>query len=180
MKTVMTSLLMVLMSFMASPVSADSQPYVCDSANKANLPFPVLETECPIGEGLWGNSEPTANDKSFWIQCGFVQSGSLRDVPNQLQQNVSKSIWLKPELNGDRCLIGPYDTFQSASNDLAEVKALPQYEDAFIRTTHVFLTTSETQLVASADKQVSEGYRAAATATPFMIAGQHGLDECLC
>ncbi len=185
MKTVISFLLTTLMFLFANPALAETQPYVCDSANKVNLPFPVLESECPIGEGLWGRSVSSESDKSFWIQCGFVQSGSLRAVPSNLQQNVSKSIWLKPEIDGDRCLIGPYENFEAASLDLAEVKALPAYKDAFIRTTSTLITTSETQLVASAEGESSanslkESYSAVVAATPFMIGGQHGRNSCLC
>lgn len=38
MKTVISFLLTTLMFLFANPALAETQPYVCDSANKVNLP----------------------------------------------------------------------------------------------------------------------------------------------
>ncbi|GAL16649.1 hypothetical protein JCM19235_5198 [Vibrio maritimus] len=175
------ALLVVLLMSVTASAQVSNDAFVCDSANKSQLPFPVLESECPIGEGLWGNTQPDEADQSFWIQCGFVKSGSLRYVPAHLAEQVSKSIWLKPEMKGDRCLIGPYQSFDVAKQELAELRSIPKYKDAFIRSTSTKLTTNETQKVAKASP--ASGREAVSTvlaSTPYMIAGQHSHQACLC
>ncbi|USD62902.1 SPOR domain-containing protein [Vibrio sp. SCSIO 43140] len=175
------ALFVVLFVSVTASAQASKDVFVCDSASKSQLPFPVLESECPIGEGLWGNTQPDESDQSFWIQCGFVKSGSLRYVPAHLAKQVSKSIWLKPEMKGDRCLIGPYQSFDVAKQELAKLRSTQTYKDAFIRSTSTKLSTNETQQVAkTSPSSDNEAVSTVLASTPYMIAGQHSHQACLC
>ncbi|MGR5177441.1 SPOR domain-containing protein [Vibrio parahaemolyticus] len=180
-----SALLMIVTGFVAQFVHAEPSTYVCDSAYKSSHAVPILESECPIGDGLWGNQQPKSPAESYWIQCGFVKSGSLRSIPNRLQQLTNKSVWLKPEMEGDRCLIGPYEEFSAAQQDLAKIKSIPSYSDAFIRSLAQRITTSKTQLIAgkstSRASQTSQPVHfTVIAATPYMIAGKHSRQDCQC
>ncbi len=162
---------------------------VCDSGSRSESTLPILESECPIGKGVWGQKAPSHEEQSFWIQCGFVKPGSLRSAPRQLQDTVNQPIWLKPDVRGDRCLVGPYQSFENAKQDLLALRSIPSYRDAFIRSTTQKLTTTAPQMVAK--KQPSKNHNvhsqqqpmsevAAVAITPYMIAGKHGHQDCLC
>ncbi|MGR5285894.1 SPOR domain-containing protein [Vibrio maritimus] len=181
-----TMLLSGLHMLVVLPVHA---AMVCDSGSRSESTLPILESECPIGKGVWGQKAPSHEEQSFWIQCGFVKPGSLRTAPSQLQDTVNQPIWLKPDVGGDRCLVGPYQSFENAKQDLLALRLLPSYRDAFIRSTTHKLTTTVPQMVAkkqppqrqdshSSQQAVSEV--AAVAITPYMIAGKHGHQDCLC
>ncbi|GMQ49598.1 hypothetical protein [Vibrio sp. 10N] len=175
----MAILMLAMYGLVASPVQA---AMVCDSARKSESTLPILESECPIGEGVWGTKSPNIKGQSFWIQCGFVKSGSLRSAPTQLQNVVSEAIWLKPDIGGDRCLVGPYQSFEVAKQELVEMRSLPSYSDAFIRSTSQALTMTAPQRIAqkSPPKEQAASTVGTVAVTPYMIAGKHGHQDCLC
>lgn len=184
MSSLVLQLVLVFQLLVAVPAQA---AVVCDSGSRTGSTLPILESECPIGEGVWGQKIPSAKEQSFWIQCGFVKSGSLRSAPTQLQKLVSQPVWLKPDVEGDRCLVGPYQSVENALRDLRALRSVPRFGDAFIRTIEQRLTTTAPQRVAKTqpsqhqvESQKAASTVTAVTHTPYMIAGQHGHQDCLC
>ncbi|MGL6172670.1 MAG: SPOR domain-containing protein [Vibrio sp.] len=109
-----------------------SSEYWCEAQQAAINQLPVLDPACPIGEGLWGKA-PQAGSSLFWIQCGMLSQPMPLASVKTLYQHISTDIWLKPEVQGSRCLIGPYHDFSVASQELKQIKKLASFEQAFIR-----------------------------------------------
>ncbi|WP_375752095.1 SPOR domain-containing protein [Vibrio sp. HN007] len=118
--------------FMSGTALAEDE-YVCEAKQNSTDELPTLSKACPVGKGLWGR-KPSPNDDLFWIQCGIFPEALTLDDAKPIYQRISTDVWLKPEGNGFRCLIGPYDNFNQASTEAASVRKLPAYKEAFIRT----------------------------------------------
>ncbi|MFG0887396.1 SPOR domain-containing protein [Vibrio sp. CJQ_6] len=112
---------------------AHAKDFLCDATQASSQQLPVLDKACPIGQGLWGNSAPKGKESNFWIQCGLLAEPLSVDKAKVLYQNMSTDVWMKPEVKGQRCLIGPYTDYAKAKRDLAGVRSVPGYKEAFIR-----------------------------------------------
>ncbi|MCE7628951.1 SPOR domain-containing protein [Vibrio fluvialis] len=112
---------------------AHAKDFLCDATQASSQQLPVLDKACPIGQGLWGNSAPKGKESNFWIQCGLLAEPLSVDKAKVLYQNMSTDVWMKPEAKGQRCLIGPYTDYAKAKRDLAGVRSVPGYKEAFIR-----------------------------------------------
>ncbi|EKO3514516.1 SPOR domain-containing protein [Vibrio fluvialis] len=128
----------VLLSLSCCTVPLFSLPvhakdFLCDATQASSNQLPVLDKACPIGQGLWGNSAPKKRDSNFWIQCGLLKEPLPVDKAKVLYQKISTDVWMKPEQKGQRCLIGPYTDYAQAKKDLAGVRSVPGYKEAFIR-----------------------------------------------
>ncbi|NLS14438.1 SPOR domain-containing protein [Vibrio sp. SM6] len=124
--------LLTLMSLLAMPFSA--QAYLCSATQASPDALPLLDAQCPIGHGHWRSEAPAQQNSSyFWIQCGLLKAPLTLAQAKPLYQNMTTDVWMKPEGDDFRCLIGPYEQFTAAKQDLAKVKQVPGYQDAFIR-----------------------------------------------
>lgn len=129
-----SSLLGLVALILSAPLSAaQSEEFLCDATQASTNELPVLDKSCPIGKGLWGNQTPRAQQSSFWIQCGMLTKPMPLATAARLYQHLSVDVWGKPEKQGFRCLIGPYEDFAQAKRELAAVKRVPGYQEAFIR-----------------------------------------------
>ncbi|MCL9776923.1 SPOR domain-containing protein [Vibrio methylphosphonaticus] len=156
---------------------------VAGSRQSATM-VPTLDAECPIGDGFWGDVETSAKPQTYWIQCGFFRSSISVDEWQRLQQGLGVSVWVKPEKEGSRCLIGPYDSYAQAKVVKSSLQALPDYKDAFLRALPhgVSVKTIHSTKSALADKKSEASSTNAKwqVATPYMIAGEHARQDCLC
>ncbi|MDA0120473.1 SPOR domain-containing protein [Vibrio sp. T11.5] len=130
--------LLALMSFAVFALPMLSAPtyaeeFLCDATQASSASLPVLDAACPIGKGMWGKQQPKGQSSYFWIQCGVFGQPLALPEAKQVYQHISTDIWAKQEGNTYRCLIGPYKAFSEAKADLAKVKQLPNYQQAFIR-----------------------------------------------
>lgn len=116
---------------MSLPVWAQSP--LCDARQVSTEVLPVLDSDCPIGEGLWGRRQPMATDSYFWIQCGLLDNPLSVEQAAVIYRQISSHVWMKPEGRATRCLIGPYDNHQQAHRELSQVSQLAAYGDAFVR-----------------------------------------------
>ncbi|CAE6877986.1 hypothetical protein ACOMICROBIO_FLGHMIGD_00045 [Vibrio sp. B1FLJ16] len=123
--------LLLGLSQFSSPVKADD--FLCDAVQSSNKDLPKLESTCPIGKGLWGKKLPPKGSEFYWIQCGLLPKPMTVAQSKPLYIKITTDVWMKPEKNGYRCLIGPYLDAGQAVTDLREVKTLPDYKEAFIR-----------------------------------------------
>lgn len=144
------------------PVHA--QEFLCDATQAASNQLPVLDKACPIGQGLWGNSAPKGKDSDFWIQCGLLDKPLSLAQAQGLYQHISTHVWMKPEAKGTRCLIGPYDNFTQARQDLSGVRGVSGYKEAFIREVRKAGTSAANR--AAPVKRSPKAARAEATPQP--------------
>lgn len=143
-RNLMTAALCVSV-FLPSLVSA-AEEYICEATQSSEAALPVLSESCPIGKGIWGKSG--VKEKGlFWIQCGIFGKPMTIKGAQKIYQRVSTDVWMKDEKRGYRCLIGPYDAYSVAKKDLASLKRIPMYKEAFIRD-----TAGKTNKVASKSK----------------------------
>ncbi|CAK1795935.1 SPOR domain-containing protein [Vibrio crassostreae] len=117
----------------SSQVSAES--VLCDATQASTNQLPQLEQSCPIGKGVWGSKAPKrhSDNELFWVQCGLLNKPLSLSRAKPLYEKISTNVWMKPEGGDYRCLIGPYSTFSDARKDLAQVRKVPGYGEAFIR-----------------------------------------------
>ncbi|PTP07566.1 SPOR domain-containing protein [Vibrio splendidus] len=117
----------------SSQVSAES--VLCDATQASTNQLPQLEQSCPIGKGVWGSKAPKrhSDNELFWVQCGLLNKPLSLNRAKPLYEKISTNVWMKPEGGDYRCLIGPYSTFSDARKDLAQVRKVPGYGEAFIR-----------------------------------------------
>ncbi|QMV12885.1 Sporulation related domain protein [Vibrio spartinae] len=109
------------------------EEFLCDATQASTQELPTLDSNCPVGEGLWGKSRPRSQNSMFWIQCGiFSQPMPLADA-KILYRQISTDVWMKPGANQYRCLIGPYHDIRKARQELKKVRRLQAYHEAFIR-----------------------------------------------
>lgn len=126
------SVLALPFSFVA-PAMAASDNFLCDARQSRANALPLLESNCPIGKGLWGKKSPSDKKQNFWIQCGLLAKPLTVQQAQPIQQKIRAHVLLKPEGRQYRCLIGPYSNFTNVSQDLKRVKQLADYRQAFIR-----------------------------------------------
>ncbi len=127
----------------SSQVSAES--VLCDATQASTNQLPQLEQSCPIGKGVWGSKAPKrhSDNELFWIQCGLLNKPLSLNRAKPLYEKISTNVWMKPEGGDYRCLIGPYSTFSDARKDLAQVRKVPGYGEAFIRMVDKSKTSSQ-------------------------------------
>ncbi|WP_157935161.1 SPOR domain-containing protein [Vibrio sp. 10N.286.49.B3] len=117
------------------PISASgSDDFLCDAVLSDDSQLPVLAETCPIGDGVWGkNPRATEPPSLFWIQCGLLKQPLSKAKAQPLRQAISTNVWLKSDPLGYRCLIGPYDDFAQAKQELQQVKKQRAYRESFLR-----------------------------------------------
>ncbi|CAK1807191.1 SPOR domain-containing protein [Vibrio crassostreae] len=127
----------------SSQVSAES--VLCDATQASTNQLPQLEQSCPIGKGVWGSKAPKrhSDNELFWVQCGLLNKPLSLNRAKPLYEKISTNVWMKPEGGDYRCLIGPYSTFSDARKDLAQVRKVPGYSEAFIRMVDKSKTSSQ-------------------------------------
>lgn len=130
-RSCLLSLLLLATSFSSFTVNA--QDFLCDATQPSANHLPVLDSRCPIGQGLWGDRKPKQTHSHFWIQCGLMRKGLSVDAAKPLYQKITTDVWLKPEGKATRCLIGPYTDYNKAHQDMLRVRQLPGYQKVFIR-----------------------------------------------
>ncbi|MEX0299693.1 MAG: SPOR domain-containing protein, partial [Kordiimonas sp.] len=123
--------LLAISALVATSVSADDA--LCDASQTSTNQLPVLAENCPIGNGVWGSKVPVSQDAVYWIQCGILETPMPLEQAMPLYSEISSDVWILPQQSSYRCLIGPYTDVNKAKQDLAEVKGVEGYKDAFIR-----------------------------------------------
>ncbi len=113
--------------------SAESEAFLCGGKQASTSELPHLDSNCPIGKGLWGKSAPKGKDSTFWIQCGLLDDPMPLSRAKVLYKHISTDVWMKAEGKAMRCLIGPYNDYATAKKELAGVASEALYKDAFIR-----------------------------------------------
>ncbi|MEO9493476.1 MAG: SPOR domain-containing protein [Vibrio splendidus] len=127
----------------SSQVNAES--VLCDATQASTNQLPQLEQSCPIGKGVWGSKAPKrhSDNELFWVQCGLLNKPLSLSRAKPLYEKISTNVWMKPEGGDYRCLIGPYSTFSDARKDLAQVRKVSGYNEAFIRMVDKSKTSSQ-------------------------------------
>ena len=102
---------------------------------KASTAMNELSESCPIGEGLWGNqsAKHDEGDSEFWIQCGLFRKTIDDAVISRLSEAVNAPINMKKEGDLNRCLIGPYLDYTTASKSLAALQRERLFKLATLR-----------------------------------------------
>ncbi len=113
--------------------ASNAEQFLCDATQASEQQLPLLAQSCPIGNGLWGKQQPKDGESTFWIQCGVLAKPLSVDEAKVIYQKISTDVWAKIEGKNARCLIGPYQNFAQATQDLQAVKTLKPYKQAFIR-----------------------------------------------
>ncbi|MFA0124326.1 SPOR domain-containing protein, partial [Vibrio sp. 10N.261.48.A2] len=136
----------------SSQVNAES--VLCDATQASTNQLPQLEQSCPIGKGVWGSKAPKhhSDNELFWVQCGLLNKPLSLSKAKPLYEKISTNVWMKPEGGDYRCLIGPYSTFSDARKDLAQVRKVSGYGEAFIRMVDKSKTSSSQPVVTKAMK----------------------------
>ncbi|MDE1309795.1 SPOR domain-containing protein [Vibrio aestuarianus] len=129
-RTVSSLTLLALPAFF-QPVWAED--FLCDATQASTNQLPVLDKACPIGQGLWGKQKPKSQSSNFWIQCGVLSKPLPLQKAKLFYAHISTDVWLKPEANTYRCLIGPYTDYAQAQKELPLIQKVPGYKEAFIR-----------------------------------------------
>ncbi len=131
-KTMVFTLLLVAFSGLTPTVVYAADGYVCDAKQNSRDELAVLAESCPVGQGLWGR-KPKQDSGFFWIQCGvFPQPLTLAQV-KPIYEKISADVWMKPEENHFRCLIGPYNSFKLAEKESRQIRTLSAYKESFVR-----------------------------------------------
>lgn len=138
----------------SSQVNAES--VLCDATQASTNQLPQLEQSCPIGKGVWGNKAPKrhSDNELFWVQCGLLNKPLSLSQAKPLYGKISTNVWMKPEGGDYRCLIGPYSTFSDARKDLAQIRKVPGYGEAFIRMVDKSQTSSQPIVAKEAEPKV--------------------------
>ncbi len=150
----------------SSQVSAES--VLCDATQASTNQLPQLEQSCPIGKGIWGSKAPKrhANNELFWIQCGLLNQPLPLNRAKPLYEKISTNVWMKPEGGDYRCLIGPYSTFVDARKELALVRQVSGYSEAFIRMVDKSQTSSQPIVAKTAEPTLATPKTVEPTTTP--------------
>lgn len=120
--------------FASQPLyAADAEQFLCGGTQTSTNELPQLNSDCPIGSGLWGNSKPKGKDSTFWIQCGLLNNPMPLSRAKILYKHISTDVWMKAEGKAMRCLIGPYNDYATAQKELSNVRTEKIYKEAFIR-----------------------------------------------
>ncbi|KPL93136.1 SPOR domain-containing protein [Vibrio splendidus] len=138
----------------SSQVNAES--VLCDATQASTNQLPQLEQSCPIGKGVWGSKAPKrhSDNELFWVQCGLLNKPLSLSRAKPLYEKISTNVWMKPEGGDYRCLIGPYSTFSDARKDLAQVRKVPGYGEAFIRMVDKSKTSSQPIVAKAAEPKM--------------------------
>ncbi len=112
-------LLLVCAQF-SSPVSAEE--FLCQATQASEKELPMLEKTCPIGNGVWGKKVPQGGNYLYWIQCGLLPKPMSLAKAKPLYSKITTDVWMKPESQGYRCLIGPYKDLSDARGICGESK----------------------------------------------------------
>lgn len=138
----------------SSQVNAES--VLCDATQASTNQLPQLEQSCPIGKGVWGSKAPKrhSDNELFWVQCGLLNKPLSLNRAKPLYEKISTNVWMKPEGGDYRCLIGPYSTFSDARKDLAQVRKVPGYGEAFIRMVDKSKTSSQPIVAKAAEPKM--------------------------
>lgn len=115
------------------PRLALAEHVLCEASQASDKELPVLAADCPIGTGLWDYRQAPKLNAHYWIQCGIFDHALTPAQAKTLTQQVATAIWMKSDPKGMRCLIGPYAERQTALLELAKVRKIKQYHDAFLR-----------------------------------------------
>ncbi len=113
--------------------AAETEQFLCGGTQASKNELPQLNSDCPIGTGLWGKSKPKGKDSTFWIQCGLLNNPMPLSRAKILYQHISTDVWMKAEGKAMRCLIGPYNDYAIAKKELSNVRTEKIYKEAFIR-----------------------------------------------
>ncbi|MFW7524791.1 SPOR domain-containing protein [Vibrio ostreicida] len=113
--------------------SVNAEAFLCDATQTSNDSLPLLDSDCPIGQGMWGKHRPNSQAAYFWIQCGVYAKPLSLMKAKSIYPHISSDVWAKKEGRNYRCLIGPYKDYTQAKLDLTNVKTMPEYREAFIR-----------------------------------------------
>lgn len=152
-EAVIVSLIVVLSSLFIG--SAAAKEFLCDARQDSAEQLPLLDSACPIGNGIWGNKTISASKTTiFWVQCGMMRHPLSTSKTKLLKQQVSSNVWMKKEGNNYRCLIGPYDAYAKALTDRNQLKKLPGYQDAFIRVVGHYSVTAPSNVPSAVSKSV--------------------------
>lgn len=122
---------LLCLAVFAAPSQA--QDFLCDATQASTQDLPLLDKSCPIGKGLWGKQQPKGDQSNFWIQCGVFAKPLTVKEAKVIYPKITTDVWAKIEGRNARCLIGPYTDFTDAKQDLAKVKTITRYKEAFIR-----------------------------------------------
>ncbi|WP_165309967.1 SPOR domain-containing protein [Vibrio ziniensis] len=165
------------LGFVSQPLlAAESDQFLCGGTQTSTNELPLLNSNCPIGHGLWANATPKGQDSLFWIQCGLLDQPISLNQAKVLYKHISTDVWMKPEGKDLRCLIGPYEDYATAKKELAGVRSEKRYKEAFIR--EVRKGEQDTPVVTkkpvtkpkSAPKKVAEVKPAVTTPKPMVKA----------
>lgn len=107
--------------------------FLCDATQSSNAQLPLLESSCPIGKGMWGKAQPSRQSTHFWIQCGVFSQPLSVSRAQKLYQDISTDVWLKKERENYRCLIGPYEDYQTVLSEWRDIRKKKGYDKVFIR-----------------------------------------------
>ncbi|MCF7497302.1 SPOR domain-containing protein [Vibrio sp. L5-1] len=138
----------------SSQVNAES--VLCDATQASTNQLPQLEQSCPIGKGVWGSKAPKrhSDNELFWVQCGLLNKPLSLSRAKPLYEKIATNVWMKPEGGDYRCLIGPYSTFSDARKDLAQVRKVSGYNEAFIRMVDKSKTSSQPIVAKTAEPKM--------------------------
>ncbi|MCW8346580.1 SPOR domain-containing protein [Vibrio sp. ZSDZ65] len=127
---IMSTLLFVVSTFSA-PAAATG--VLCDASQPSSTQLPILSQDCPIGKGIWSQTVPKTETAVYWIQCGILDEPMSLNAAKVLYAEISTDVWMKPEGEVQRCLIGPYYDVELLKKELSNIKSIKGYQDAFIR-----------------------------------------------
>ena len=136
---------------LAFPRLGLAEQVLCEASQASDKELPVLAADCPIGTGLWDYRQAPKLNAHYWIQCGIFDHALTPAQAKTLTQQVATAIWMKSESKGMRCLIGPYAERQTALLELAKVRKIKQYHDAFLRE---LVPESQSQEAAASNTQL--------------------------
>ncbi|MCL9776573.1 SPOR domain-containing protein [Vibrio methylphosphonaticus] len=118
-------------STLSTPISAND--VLCDASQPSSSQLPILSQDCPIGNGVWSQTVPKTETSVYWIQCGILDEAMSLNTAKVLYTEISTDVWMKPEGEVQRCLIGPYRDVDVLKKELSKIKSIKGYKDAFIR-----------------------------------------------
>ncbi len=144
-------------------IAIASEGFLCDATQQSKNQLSLLDSQCPIGDGLWGRSASQNRDSIFWIQCGLFSKPMPLDRAKVLYKHISMDVWLRPEGKAKRCLIGPYESYAIAKKELAGVKSEVLYKEAFIREVRTNRQSSVTTKKPESQPQISPMNKKVAT-----------------
>lgn len=144
----------LLLTSSVVPLPVYAEDALCDASQPSTNELPVLDKSCPIGNGIWSNDVPVSATSLYWIQCGILDAPMALTQAKTLYAKITTDVWMLPQKNSYRCLIGPYSDAEFAKQELVQVKALSGYRDAFIRQVERNASANTPQRTAKVTQQV--------------------------